>query len=145
MKITTLLCFDFGKKRIGVAVGQSITGTATPLETINNRHNRPDWKRIRQLLDAWRPDALIVGIPFNMDGSNQEITEAAKKFSRQLEDRFHLPVFGMDERLTTFEARQRSQDAAALDAVAAQVILETWLAENNDKIPSYKPHKDQQQ
>ena len=134
MKIKTLLCFDFGEKRIGVAVGQTITGTATPLETISVHKNKPDWGKIKHLIDDWRPDALIVGTPLNMNGAAQKITQIAEKFARQLEGRFHLPVFGMDERLSTYEASQRTNNSTALDPIAAQVILESWLAENNEKI-----------
>ncbi|MBM2829886.1 MAG: Holliday junction resolvase [Gammaproteobacteria bacterium] len=136
MKIKTLLCFDFGEKRIGVAVGQTITGTATPLETISVHQNKPDWGKIKHLIDDWQPDALIVGTPLNMDGTTQRVTQIAEKFARQLEGRFHLPVFGMDERLSTYEASQRTNNSTALDPVAAQVILESWLAENSDKISS---------
>lgn len=136
MKIKTLLCFDFGKKRIGVAVGQTITGTASPLETIHVHQNKPDWKNIKRLVDDWKPDALIVGKPINMDGTTQKMTLAAEKFARQLEERFHLPVYGMDERLSTYEAGQRANNSTPLDPVAAQAILESWLSENSDKILS---------
>lgn len=136
LKIKTLLCFDFGGKRIGVAVGQSITCTASPLETVSVHKNKPDWGKIKHLIDDWQPDALIVGKPLNMDGTTQKMTQAAGKFIRQLEGRFHLPVFGMDERLSSYEASRRTNNNTALDPVAAQVILESWLAENNDKIVS---------
>ena len=130
MKYKTLLCFDYGSKRIGTAVGQSLTGTATPLEIINCHRNQPDWQRIRDLVEEWRPDAIVVGIPINMDGYSQEITKAATRFTRQLEGRFNLPVFGMDERLSTFEARNRTKGDKRLDSIAAQAILETWFSEN---------------
>jgi len=133
VKIKTLLCFDFGKKRIGVAVGQTITGTASPLETIHVHQNKPDWKNIKRLVDDWKPDALIVGTPVNMDGTTQKMTHAAEKFARQLEGHFHLPVFGMDERLSTYEAGLRANNGTPLDPVAAQAILESWLSENSGK------------
>ena len=126
----TLLCFDYGQKRIGVAVGQAITGTATPLQIINVYNNQPEWDRIQQMIKDWQPEALIVGIPIQMDDSRQEMTAAAERFVRQLEGRFHLPVFGVDERLSTFEAKNRSGMEKEIDSIAAQAILETWLAEN---------------
>ena len=137
-EINTLLCFDFGTKRIGVAVGQSITQTASPLQTVKNKNNRPDWNHIKLLIDEWQPDALIVGVPLNMIGEIQEMTVASEKFMRQLHGRFHLPVYGADERLSSFEAAQRTGKITDLDPVAAQTILETWFAENRDKIARQK-------
>ena len=134
----TLLCFDYGSKRIGVAVGQTITGTATPLEIINSYKNRPDWEKIQQLINDWQPYALVVGIPVHMDDSRQQMTEAAEKFVRQLEGRFHLPVFGVDERLSTFEAKNRSGRETEVDSVAAQAILETWLANNDEQLDEFQ-------
>ena len=130
--IKTLLCFDYGSKRIGAAVGQTLTGTATPLQIINSHQNRPDWDKIRQLIEDWRPDAIVVGVPLKLDGTTQDMTAAAAQFARQLEGRFHLPVFGMDERLSTFEAKERSGTTTDLDSIAAQAILETWLAGYNN-------------
>ena len=131
-EINTLLCFDFGTKRIGVAVGQFITQTATPLETVKNKNKRPDWDHIKRLIDEWQPDALIVGVPLNMMGEMQEMTVASEKFMRQLHGRFHLPVYDVDERLSSFEAAQRTGKTTDLDPVAAQAILETWFAENHE-------------
>lgn len=127
-----LICFDYGEKRIGVAIGQNLTATATPLETIALRRGRPDWQRISQLVRDWQPRALIVGNPLNMDGTVQPITHAADRFARQLAGRFGLPVYLADERLSTFEARLRLGSGAGIDAVAAQVILESWLATYRD-------------
>ncbi len=130
MTINTLLCFDYGEKRIGVAVGQTVTGTATPLSILTTVKNDPDWAGITRLIQDWQPDALIVGHPLNMDGTEQSMTEQAASFARRLEGRYKLPVFAMDERLSTFEARERSGQDAWLDSIAAQAILETWLAEH---------------
>lgn len=130
----TLLCFDYGSKRIGVAVGQTVTGTATPLQIINVYNNQPEWEKIQQLVNDWQPQALIVGVPVNMDDSRQEMTVAAERFVRQLEGRFHLPVFGIDERLSTFEAKNRSGRETEVDSIAAQAILETWLTENINQL-----------
>lgn len=129
-EIKSLLCFDFGIKRIGVAVGQTVTQTANPLQTVKNKNNRPDWKTIEQLVEEWQPDALVVGQPLNMMDEVQEMTIAAEKFMRQLHGRFHLPVYSVDERLSSFEAAQRTGRTTDLDPVAAQAILETWFAEN---------------
>lgn len=134
MKFKTLLCFDYGSKRIGTAIGQAVTATATPLKTINCYHNRPDWVSIEKLIHDYLPDAIVVGIPLNMDGTSQPVMEAAARFARQLEGRFNLPVFGMDERLSTFEAKKRSCQESNLDSIAAQAILETWLAEHKNEL-----------
>ena len=134
----TLLCFDYGSKRIGIAAGQTITGTATPLEIINSYNKQPDWEKIQQLVNDWQPSALIVGIPVHMDDTRQQMTEAAERFIRQLEGRFHLPVFGVDERLSTFEAKNRSGQETAVDSIAAQAILETWLTENNEQLDGFQ-------
>jgi len=133
-EIKSLLCFDFGTKRIGVAVGQTITLTATPLHTVRNINNRPDWNKIEKLITEWQPDALVVGLPLNMMDETQEMTIASERFMRQLHGRFHLPVYSIDERLSSFEATQRTSKTTDLDPVAAQIILETWFAENHDKI-----------
>lgn len=125
---SSLLCFDYGEQRIGVAVGQSLTGTANPLEIVAVRRGRPDWERIAALITQWRPDALVVGNPLNMDGTRQAVTDSADRFARRLEGRFGLPVFRADERLSTIEAKNLLRRTRDLDAVAAQLILETWLA-----------------
>ncbi|MGB5715830.1 MAG: Holliday junction resolvase RuvX [Gammaproteobacteria bacterium] len=126
----TLLGFDFGTQRIGIAVGQSITGTATALCTINSSHGKPDWDRITELIEQWRPDALVVGLPLHDDGSYSDISKAAGKFAQQLEGRYRLPVHSMDERLSSHAARQHMKRTAGkqeVDAVAAMIILQNWL------------------
>ncbi len=134
-KDLTLLGFDFGLRRIGVAVGQTITGTATPLEPLLAKNGEPNWEQIAKLNQIWRPDALIVGIPVNMDGTPQEITAHAQQFASALTDHLHLPVHTVDERLTTKEAKQqlfdaggyRSLEKTSIDSFAAKLILESWL------------------
>ena len=126
----TLLGFDFGIKRIGIAVGQSITGTATALCTINTRHGKPDWDRISGLIEHWRPDALVVGLPLHDDGSDSNLSKAARRFAQQLEKRYRLPVHPMDERLSSHAAKQfmrQSTSKQEVDAVAAMIILQNWL------------------
>lgn len=132
----TLLGFDFGTQRIGVAVGQSITGTATALCTVQARKEQPDLGTILKLIDDWRPDALVVGLPLHADGSDSVATRAVRKFIQQLEEHTCLPVHIMDERLSSHAAKQlQHQDKAAgkagIDAVAAMIILQNWLATEN--------------
>jgi putative holliday junction resolvase len=134
----TLLGFDYGEKRIGVAVGQTLTATATPLTTIPVVNHKPDWTAITDLIETWQPDALIVGIPLTMDDETQLLTRLASRFARQLEGRYHLPVYGVDERLSSHEAQQRIRSSYNVDPVAAQVILETWLGEQRNN-PDPKP------
>jgi len=128
----TLLCFDCGKKRIGTAVGQTITATATELEIIKTINTKPDWEAISRLIKEWNPDRLVVGKPLQLDGSRQEMTALAERFSRQLEGRYHLPVEMIEEQLSSYEARRELKSTYDLDAVAARLILETWLNENID-------------
>lgn len=130
----TLLGFDFGTKRIGVAVGQTLTRTATPLLTLKATQGIPSWEKIGSLIREWQPDALVVGIPIQKPPNPQHITQLAQEFAKSLEQ-FGLPVHLMDERLTTKEARQQLFDKggykalqkSAIDSFAAQLILETWL------------------
>ncbi len=128
----TLLAFDFGLKRIGVAVGQTQTRSANPLDTVAVKQERPDWSAIARLIETWAPDSLVVGLPLNMDGSDQEMTHRARRFGRQLEGRFGLPVHLVDERLSTREARNRleleGRSGEHADPTAAQIILEDWFS-----------------
>lgn len=128
-----LLGFDYGPRKIGVAVGQTLTGTASPLETLRARQDQPDWDGIQRLIQTWQPEALVVGLPYNMDDTEVAWAGRARRFARQLEGRFRLPVHLVDERLTTREARHwlgpRATSLAAVDPVAAKLILETWLSE----------------
>nr|VFJ97879.1 MAG: putative holliday junction resolvase [Candidatus Kentron sp. LFY]VFK00481.1 MAG: putative holliday junction resolvase [Candidatus Kentron sp. LFY]VFK19224.1 MAG: putative holliday junction resolvase [Candidatus Kentron sp. LFY] len=133
MPLVTLLGFDPGSKRIGVAVGQTLTETANPLGTVAVRGNTPDWEAIDGLVTAWEPDGLVVGLPLNMDGTEQTMTRTARRFCNQLAHRYGLPVYGADERLSTREAKGRLFSEGRLhaedDSVAAQIILETWFSE----------------
>jgi len=133
VKNQTLLCFDYGQKRIGSAIGQTITATATELEIIKVNNKKPNWEKIEQLINEWRPDRLIVGHPFTLEGARQEMTDAAEKFGRQLEGRFKLPVELIEEQLSSYEARRELKSTRDLDAVAARLILETWFSENIDQ------------
>jgi len=133
----TLLAFDFGHRRIGVAIGQTLTGSVNVLAVVPVA-NKPDWQAIGVIVAEWKPVAIVVGLPLAADGGETEISKDARRFGRQLEGRYEIPVFYEDERLTSFSAEQRFVDArvsgrmrrkeAALkDAMAAQIILESWL------------------
>ena len=125
------LCFDFGTRRIGVAYGQSVTGTAQPLQTLAARDGIPDWQEIEKRVKQWQPGAFVVGLPYNMDDSESELLLRARKFGQRLEGRLHRPCYGMDERLSSFEARGlllRRESDAQLDSLAAQLILESWFS-----------------
>ena len=118
--------FDFGQSKIGIAVGQSVTGTATPLGIVKARDGKPDWQAVDSYVAEWKPSVMIVGLPLNMDDTMSEMGEAAAKFGRRLNGRYNLPVEMVDERLSTFEARGMS-DEDQVDAIAAKLILETYL------------------
>ncbi|MFH7564302.1 MULTISPECIES: Holliday junction resolvase RuvX [Oceanimonas] len=131
----TLLGFDYGLKSIGVAVGQELTATARPLLALKASDGVPNWEQIENLLKEWQPALLVVGLPLNMDGTEQDISRRARKFANRLHGRFGLPVELQDERLTTTDARARLFEAGgykalgkdAVDAVSAQLILESWM------------------
>lgn len=136
----TYLGFDFGELNIGVAVGQRISGTATGLETIRVSSNGAKWKAITRLVEDWRPSGFVVGLAHQMDGSENPITQPTLRFCRQLEGRFRLPVFTMDEMLSTVESRhvfyqERTKRSAEFldfkDTISAQLILQTWLRHEN--------------
>jgi len=131
----TVLAFDFGTRRIGVAVGERETGTAHPLETIEAEDNLTRFARIGAILKEWRPVELVVGLPVFMDGTTHEMTLRCQRFANQLRGRYNLPVHFADERLTSadaatrlFEAGGSRFDKAAIDALAAQRILLDHLA-----------------
>ena len=121
----TFLAFDFGARRVGVATGNSLTRTATPLTTVAVE-GEARIAAIGALIAEWRPAALVVGVPFHPDGATHENTERARRFGRQLKARFGLPVHEVDERYTTTDAKRAG--AADLDAAAAAIILEQHLA-----------------
>ena len=120
----SFLAFDFGLKRVGVAGGNSVTRTAQPLTTIAVE-GELRFAAIGKLIDEWRPDALVVGVPLHPDGAPHENTERARRFARQLHGRFRLPVHEVDERYTTTEAK--AGGARDLDAASAAIILEQFL------------------
>ena len=133
----TLLGFDYGRKRIGIAVGQEITGTAKGLITISSTWNGPDWEAIDKLVREWQPQLLVVGMPHNMDERPHELHDEVKDFGDQLSARYNLPVEWIDEKLSSLEAeqllatdqlkKQRKQGKAEIDKLAAQLILQSYL------------------
>lgn len=136
IQIDTYLGFDFGNKKIGIAVGQTTTGTASPLQTLRSLNQIPNWDVITAVIQEWRPAGLVVGISRQADGSDNPITPRMLKFCRQLEGRYNLPVYQQDETLSTFEAKQLLFDEVNVsasklwevqDQLAAQLILQTWL------------------
>jgi len=120
--------FDFGTRKIGVAVGQRITATATPVSILKAKNGVPDWEEIKKLIDEWQPSLFIIGFPINMDGTESEMSRLSQKFGRKLSGRFNLPFEMMDERLTSFEARQmENSQGKAIDDIAAKIILESYF------------------
>ncbi len=142
----TALGFDFGTQRIGVAFGQRMTNTATALEPIVAKDGIPNWSQVEAALNDWQPQCLVIGIPFNMDGSVSDMAHRARKFANRLHERFKLPCFIIDERLTTREAKQihlaaggsRHYRKDPVDSIAAQLILQDWF--NTETLyPSHTP------
>lgn len=139
----TYLAFDYGEKYIGVAVGSSHSRLAEPVTTLRGSAKNPDWVGISKLMEEWRPYALVVGLPLNMDGSVNAMTRAARKFGQRLKERYNLPVQMVDERLSTLAAREILNEAGVsmrrhksrLDQVAAQTILQSFLNELPGETP----------
>ena len=131
----TFLAFDFGTKSIGVAVGQRITGTARPLNALRAQDGVPDWLAVEKLLKEWQPQAVIVGLPLNMDGTEQPLTARARSFANKVHGRFGVQVTLHDERLSTVEARAglferggfRALDKGSVDSASAVIILESYF------------------
>ncbi|SNC58622.1 Holliday junction resolvase RuvX [Sodalis endosymbiont of Henestaris halophilus] len=146
MVITShFMAFDFGTWSIGVAIGQQVTCTANPLTTLKVHDGLSHWKKIEKLLNEWQPDMVVVGLPLNMDGSEQPLTARARKFANRLHGRFNIKVVMHDERLSTIETRAklfalggyRALDKGQVDAGSAVIILECWLKntfKNNSNI-----------
>ena len=134
-----IMGFDYGTRKIGIAVGQLITKTANPIAIISARDGVPDWSEIEKLILAWQPAQFVIGLPLNMDETESEMSQRSLKFARRLTGRFNIPHHTIDERLTSREARSlheshsstrrgpadRSRDE--IDDIAAQIILESWL------------------
>lgn len=136
----TYIAFDFGTKYIGVATGQTITCTATALTSLKATNGKPNWSDIIGLMKTWNPDALIVGIPYNMDGSGSEMVDKARNFAKQCQQNTGLPVYECDERLSTQEAKSilfelegaKALTKEAIDSYSAKLILESWMQNQNN-------------
>lgn len=147
---STVLGFDFGEQRIGVAVGEHLWATANPLTTIDNESNEVRFQVIAGLIQEWQPKLLIVGLPLSLDGTENNVTQLCKKFARRLNGRFNLPVMLIDERFSSAEASNLLSESgikgraqkAVLDQVAAQTILQSYFDSIehavHDKITSEK-------
>lgn len=130
------LSFDFGTQRIGVAFGQSISGTAKPVCVLKANDGIPDWEQVGSVIAEWKPDVLVVGLPYNLDGTESELLKRAIKFGNRLNGRFHKPCYGMDERLSSRAAIEQVMEEtgsmnkkSGIDDIAAQIILENWFSE----------------
>lgn len=135
----TILAFDFGTKSIGVAVGSELTGTASLLSAFKAQDGTPNWELVEKLIKEWQPQLLLVGLPLNMDGTEQPFTARARKFANRLHGRFGLPVELQDERLTTTEARSqlfveggfRNLAKDKVDSLSAKIIFESWYEQQH--------------
>ena len=136
--IKSLLAFDYGTRNIGVAIGQKITSSARSLPPLKARDGVPDWNQIEKLINEWKPDLVVVGLPLNMDDTESELSTRARKFANRIHGRFGLKVEMVDERLTSFEAKgevmsrggSRDYKNNPIDSIAARLILEAWLEQN---------------
>ncbi|HAT42825.1 MAG TPA: Holliday junction resolvase RuvX [Rheinheimera sp.] len=136
--MSTILAFDYGLKSIGVAVGQRLTGTASTLKALKAQDGTPNWDQIDALLKEWQPDLVVVGLPLNMDGTEQPFTARVHKFINRLHGRFGVKVVAQDERLTTVDARAelfsqggfKKLSKDAVDCYSAKLILESWFDNN---------------
>jgi len=135
MSSITVLGFDYGTKSIGVAIGQSLTGSANPLLSIKAVDGIPKWEEIGLLIEEWKPDLVVVGLPLNMDGSEQEMTQRARKFANRINGRFGIKIATQDERLTTADAKARLFEMGGykaltkgqVDAMSAVLIIESYF------------------
>ena len=128
-----ILAFDFGTKKIGVAGGQTSTFTSSPLQVISSKDNKVNWNEIIILLDEWKPELIIVGKPLNMDGTDSEIMKEVDRFFLKLKNIYDAKYEYIDERLTTFEARQILEDRNSLvDASAAKILIDNWFEQNKE-------------
>ena len=133
MPVKTLLAFDYGTKKIGLAVGQNISCTATPLGTVKVTKGQGYWLQIDRIIQEWQPNNLLIGWPVNMDGSDSEILEKTQLFIKELQIRYSINCIKVDERLTSIIAKQTIKERGVtqfdVDSMAAQIILEAWLYE----------------
>ena len=129
-----IVAFDFGTKKIGVAVGQTATYTSSPLQVILNKDDKVNWNEINTLLNEWKPELIIIGKPLNMDGTDSEIMKQVERFYQKLKKIYDTNYEYIDERLTTFEARQILEDTNInnVDANAAKILIDNWFEMNKE-------------
>lgn len=137
----TVIAFDYGINQIGLAVGQTLTGSANGIDVLRARDGQPNWDQVQSVIETWRPSLLLVGLPLNMDGTESDFCGRARKFGRRLHGRFGLETLMVDERLSTREAKSRDRERSGktrqsyrqdpIDNIAAQIILESWLSDPN--------------
>jgi putative Holliday junction resolvase len=144
----SLIAVDFGLRRIGIATGVCLTGTGTPLTTISATHGVPDWPALDKIMQEWQPDLLVLGLPYNTDGSESDMTATVKEFAATLRSHYPLPVEFVDERYTSVEAeailkdqrrtgiRTKKLKKEDVDAKAAQIIAESWMRKTENSSPS---------
>ncbi len=136
--MSTILCFDFGLVRTGVAIGNTITKTAAPECTLISKNNKPDWDNITRLINTWKPSQLVVGLPADLDGSDSPLKPAITRFCNQLNGRYNLPVAQENEQFTSIEAAQRLKETRQrgrkkkiskedIDQISATIILENYF------------------
>ena len=138
-KENIFLAFDYGTKNIGVAVGQEITRSASTLSPLRSKNLILPWEKIDELVENWKPQALIVGVPYTIDNKELKVTSLAQNFIEQLKKRYNLPVYDAEERLTTKAARAeiferggyRALQNISIDSEAAKIILEEWMNTNS--------------
>ncbi|MCE9678048.1 Holliday junction resolvase RuvX [Shewanella sp. AS1] len=131
----TVLGFDYGTKSIGVAIGQQLTGSANPLTSLKATDGIPRWEEIEVLINEWQPDLIVVGLPLNMDGTEQEMTQRARKFANRINGRFGIKIHTQDERLTTADAKARLFEMGGykaltkgqVDSMSAVLIIESYF------------------
>lgn len=138
-EVSRVLAFDYGTASIGVAYGQSVTGTANELKPLKAQNGVPQWEAVQALLAEWQPQLVIVGLPLNMDGTESELAARARKFANRIHGRFGYPIALFDERLSTREAKEEAFERGhrgsfkdnPVDSIAARLILESWWRESD--------------
>ena len=142
--MSTVICFDFGLVRTGVAIGNTITSTAMPECTLQSKNNKPDWETISSIISEWQPSQLVVGLPTELDGSDTDATKAVRRFCNQLNGRYNLPVAQENEQYSSIEAAQRLKETRQhgrkkkiskedIDQIAAVIILENYLSNHEQQ------------
>ena len=134
-----ILAFDFGLKQIGVATGNAKLEIASENSVLKANDGNPNWHQVAELIAEWKPALVLIGLPLNMDGTESELSERSRKFARKLEGRFNIKYEMIDERLSSFEAKERSREEghqgdykkAPVDALAAKILIEQWFRQRN--------------